>query len=150
MLTPPTTEELTAASGAVDTYSAYATQALYEATLLLQLSTGITEWPADELDLAMAKLAVCKMADLNYLEQLNRELSAQGKQSESFPEYSYTLAAKNVHAGTETGIVWWDMAVKRLTVQDKSRVSYGGRHVYRMERLPTRHRHGSITWESLH
>jgi hypothetical protein len=45
-------------------------EALEQATNLLELNTGISEWPTDTLQLKIAKRGVCQLAD--YLHEANK------------------------------------------------------------------------------
>lgn len=150
MLTVPALSELATVAGRAEaTFGTYATQAIYESTLLFGLVTGLTEWPTDTDDLALAKMGVLKMADLNYLENSYRERNASGIQSETTADYSYTKAAKAAQDGQATGVFWWDKAVERLSIRQAdvpSRVSHDGYSVFEHDNV----HHRTITVPGQH
>jgi hypothetical protein len=125
MLTAPTLAELVNFVGANESdYTSFATEALEQATNLLELNTGISEWPTDTLQLKIAKRGVCQLAD--YLHEANkyRRVRARPFASETVMDRSYTIA--RAQSGEPTGLLWWDKAVELLTVADSSDISSGG------------------------
>lgn len=96
-------------------YSLYADQALSQALLLFKIGTCLVEFPTLELEADLAKMGILSMADSIVLAQSTQKAAASPFSSESIGSYSYSKAAKAVSKGEETGIMWFDLAVKKLT-----------------------------------
>lgn len=115
MLATPTVAELATFSGRPsNTFTAYAVEALDQATLLFYLATELDDYPLNPGLAKLAKNGILDMADSIYLGQPYRESSASPYQSETIGTYSYSKAAKAVKKGDSTGIIWFDLAVNKL------------------------------------
>ena len=128
MLPVPTLEYLSNFSGrAVESYPAFAEQALAQATLLFSTVTRLQEFPADEDKAQLAINAILEMADRMVLEQPHKQTLASPFQSESIGSYSYAKSSTAIkaHTGQQTGLFWWDLAVDELTAEGSSVVSSG-------------------------
>ena len=70
MLSAPSTADLADFTGTdVSEYSAFAGQALAQATLLFELASGLTEYLTDAAQYALAINGICEMADKIYSSQ---------------------------------------------------------------------------------
>lgn len=136
MLTPPTLSELASFTGQTEaSFTSFATQALSQSTLLFQSVTGILDWPADEVDNAIAKNGVLEFADFIYNRNPYRGALAKPFSSETIGSYSYTI--NQAKSGQATGFIFWDEAVKRCTSEEAADVSYGGISVFENQGLFT-------------
>ena len=124
MLTPPTTTELQTFTGRTG-YSSFVTQALAQSTLLFEVLTGLTEYPADASLLQLAKNGILEFADFAYNSQPYQTQKANPMQSETIGAYSYSKAIQAAKKGIETGIFWFDLAVRKLKTKDASEVGFG-------------------------
>lgn len=114
-LAPPTVAELATFSGREsNSYSDFAVEALSQATLLLFLATGLSEYPADPDLSKLAKYGILDMADKIYFSQPYKEAIASPYQSETIGSYSYSKGIAAVKKGDATGVMWFDMAVNKL------------------------------------
>ena len=114
---PPTVTALANFSGrASASYLPYATTALAQAALLFTLVTGVSETPDDADEAALINNAILEMADDLYLKQPFVAIKAKPFTSESIGSYSYSVGSSAFKAlsGDKTGLLWWDLAVKRL------------------------------------
>lgn len=121
MLAVPSVADLAEFSGrAEDSYSAFASQALVQATLLFSLMTGLTEYPSGDNDQQLAINAILEMADRIYLEQPYQLSKAGPFTSETIGSYSYSKGSAVLRArfGQTTGLLWWDLAMERLATVD--------------------------------
>lgn len=116
-IAPPFVGELATFTGrASSTFGDYAAEALTQATLLLVLATGLTDYPTDTNMAQLAKYGILDMADSIYLSQPYKESISSPFQSESIGSYSYSKMTKSVKRGESTGVTWFDMAVSKLRV----------------------------------
>lgn len=99
-------------------YTDYATQAILQATLLFKIGTCLNALPDDEQSIQLAKMGISAMADSVFLSQQYQGVAASPFSSESIGSYSYSKAAKAVAAGADTGIMWFDLARRQLSVCD--------------------------------
>lgn len=129
MLTPPTLAELAVFSGRpVQTFSAFASEALAQATLMLKIVTKLTDYPDDPDLRQLALNAIMEMADRLLLEQPFAEIISRPFQSETLGSYTYsrsTATASKVQAGLSTGLFWWELAIDELTVAGASLLAHG-------------------------
>lgn len=107
-------------------YTAWASEALAQATLLFVLTTELVVPPDSVADPAKAQLAlnaICQMADDIYLQQPYVPLKAQPFQSQTIGSYSYnrglgafreTPSFLKAQIGHYTGLLWWDLAVREF------------------------------------
>lgn len=103
----------------VVTYTAYAeTSALPQATLLFKIGTCLADFPTDPTQAALAKMAILSMADAIVLVQPYQTVIANPFSSETIGSYSYSKVASAVASGLPTGIAWFDLAIKELSVCD--------------------------------
>lgn len=129
MLPAPTQSDLETFTGRpAATFGTFADQALAQATLMLTLVTGLTALP-DDPDLAqLAKNAIMELADRLLLEQPFQSIKAGPFQTETIGSYSYsrvTPTATKVQQGIKTGLLWWDLAVDKLSVPGSSLLGHG-------------------------
>lgn len=96
----------------------YVDEIISQATDLLQLATGLSEWPSDPLNARLAKRGVLDMADALYLSQAHRKAVISPFQSETIGSYSYSKAARQIAGGFPTGIGWFDLARATLIQTD--------------------------------
>ncbi len=133
MLTAPTLAELAAATGRpAESYTAYATTTLLQATLLFAAHTRLTDWPADPQLAQLARMAVLELADRLYLEQPYQAAKASPYQSESIGSYSYSkgsssssAAAGRTASSLPAGLLWWDLALDGLSADAASGIASG-------------------------
>jgi hypothetical protein len=97
-------------------YTAYADQALLQATLLFKIGTCRAEPPAEGLGWDLMKFAILAMADAIVLSQPHQKVLANPFNSETIGSYSYSKTAGAVAAAQPTGIMWFDMAMKELSL----------------------------------
>lgn len=136
MLTPPSVAELALFTGQAEaSFTSFATQALSQATLLFQSVTGITDWPADEVQLNIAKSGVMEFADFIYNRNPYRGAMAKPFSSETIGSYTYTIS--RARAGESIGFIFWDEAIKICTTEESSDISYGGVSVFEQDGLFT-------------
>ncbi len=118
MLTAPNVGDLADFAGTVAAdYSTFATTALEQATLLFEDATGLEEYPDSDRNRQIAYNGICEMAQKIYDAQAYAAVVNGPFQSETIGSYSYSKAAKAVSAGTATGVLWFDLAVFRLSVR---------------------------------
>ena len=113
----PTVEQLADFSGrASNTYTSFAESALLQSALLFTLLTGVTEVPDDADEARLIQYAIVQMADDIYLKQPFAELVVRPMRSETIGSYSYTIdsAAFKAMSGKPTGLMWWDLALRRI------------------------------------
>jgi hypothetical protein len=118
MFPVPSVNDLVVFSGRpVESYSAYAAQALEQATLLFLTVTKLTDLPADPAQAALARNAILELADRLYLEQAYAEDMASPFVSETVGNYSYSKSAtaSKARTGAATGMLWWDIAIGELS-----------------------------------
>lgn len=126
MLPAPSTDDLAAFTGrAVASYSAFADQALAQATLLFSVLTKREEYPTDPAGRQLAFNAIMELADRIYLEQRYSEVKASPFQSETIGSYTYSKAIQSAKNGQHTGLSWWDIAIDELSEVERSLVSSG-------------------------
>lgn len=129
-----TAQDLSDSSGRpVASYGPYAKTALEDALLLFQLGTCLANLPDNELHQKLAQRAILAMADQIYLEQQYAKAKASPFSSESIGSYSYTKKSqKKVENGEETGVTWFDIAIRTLSVCDTVGGAYmsGGINVF--------------------
>jgi hypothetical protein len=116
MLTPPTVAELATFTGrAISTFSSFAVEALSQATLLMYLATELASYPTDPELSKLTKYGIMDMADKIYLSQPYQEASASPYQSETIGSYSYSKAVAAVKKGNDTGVMWFDLAISKVS-----------------------------------
>lgn len=114
-LVPPTVADLSTFTGReINSFGNYAQEALTQASLLLFLSTNLSEYPEDPQLAMLARYGIMDMADKIYLSQPYVEAAASPFQSESIGSYSYSKMNQAVKKGNNTGVTWFDLAVSRL------------------------------------
>lgn len=92
-----------------------------QALLLFKLGTCLAS--PDDLTTDQKLLvdyAIMSMADGIHLAQPYQTALASPFNSESIGSYSYSKVVKAVQRGEETGVMWFDMAIKELSVCDDS------------------------------
>jgi len=105
MLPVPTVSYLAQFTGRDEgSFTAFADQALIQATLLFSIVTRREEYPADEDQEALAINAVLEMADRIYITR-----------------------AKD---GQPTGLFWWDLAVDELSLASSSLMSHASVYAF--------------------
>ncbi len=129
MLPVPTVSFLAQFTGRdIATFTAYADEALLQATLLFSIVTQRTEFPDDEDLESLGVRAILEMADRIYLEQPYAGDRATPFASETIGSYSYAKyasAAARARDGIPTGLLWWDIAVDELSLAERSIVASG-------------------------
>lgn len=129
MLTPPTRTDLATFTGRdVTTYTAFADQALAQATLLFATITRLDEYPADPQLAQLARNAIMEMADRIYLMQPYQGQLASPFVSESIGSYSYSKLITQLKSNLPTGLFWWDLAIETLLGEARSLVGSGSVH----------------------
>jgi hypothetical protein len=117
----------------IDSFGPFADTALAQATLLFQVVTSLTEFPTDEIGAQLATNAILEMAYRFILEQPYAITAASPFQSETIGSYSYSKSgtARLALLGKGTGLLWWDLAMDRLTRPGESGVGYGSISAFR-------------------
>lgn len=114
-----TTEDLSGFSGRpVASYTAYANTALSQALLLFKIGTCLAQFPDGGTQAELAKMGILAMADDISLKQEYQQAMASPFSSESIGSYSYSKRAQQVQDGDATGIMWFDLAIKELSMCD--------------------------------
>lgn len=121
MLSVPTVAQLAEFSGRpAESYPAYATAALKQASLLMRLRTCLVSMPADQDSADLLTYGILEMADDLVLKQPHQEIKAKPFSSETIMSYSYSKAAQKAVEGKKTGLMWFDLAVQTLSVCDST------------------------------
>lgn len=105
-------------------FKPYVGQAIREAVRMFKIATCLkTVWPDDPDDAELAEFAVLAMADSLYLSGQYVEQAATPYNAESMGGYSYTRQGTKENSlqtaiakGSETGVRWFDLAVRQLGV----------------------------------
>lgn len=119
MIPVPTVAQLADFSGRPqESYPAYATAALKQATLLMRLRTCLVSMPADADAADLLTYGILELADDLVLKQPHQEVKAKPFSSETIMSYSYSKAAQKAVEGKKTGLMWFDLAVQQLSVCD--------------------------------
>lgn len=119
MLPVPTVTQLAEFSGRPESsYSTFAMSALRQATLLMSRRTCLLAMPADADEAEMLKYGILELADDLVLKQPHQETKAKPFSAETIGSYSYSKAATRAMQGKDTGLMWFDMAVRELSVCD--------------------------------
>lgn len=140
MLPVPTVQNLAEFSGRpVQTYTAYADEALSQSTLMFTVATGLDVWPQDADLNQVALNAVLEMADKLILEQPYQVVKASPFQAETIASYTYSrnaslaratavgaAAAENIGAG----LFWWATAMDLFRQKDVLLTSSGSIKVH--------------------
>lgn len=130
----PTVEQLADFTGREPgSYTAYAESALAQATLLLEIVTGITEMPTDATLSQLAQNAILELADKLTYDQVYSQVIASPFQSETIGSYSYSKGvnfAERAKTGQRLGLLWWDLALERLTGVDTGGAASGSIAVF--------------------
>ncbi len=120
MLPVPSIADLAGFTGReVDTFSSFADSVLQHATLLFELVTRLEAMPEDPAQAALATNAILEMAGKLYSEAVYAEYVNNPFQSETIGSYSYSMkspTALRAQSGGDTGLLWWDLAIDRLSV----------------------------------
>ena len=106
--------------------------AIVQATLLFKIATCRSYFPEDANDAELATMAISAYADHIYLRLPFAKAEASPFSSESLGSYSYSKSASAAAKGDKTGIMWFDLAVDRLSQCDvESGIpSFGGIEVF--------------------
>jgi len=94
--------------------------AITQATLLFKIATCRSDFPDNEQDAELATMAIAAYADHIYLRLPFAKAEASPFSSESLGSYSYSKSASAAAKGDKTGIMWFDLAVDRLSQCDIS------------------------------
>lgn len=93
--------------------------ALPQALLLFKLGTCLASPDGlSATDLQLVDFAILSMADAVGLASKYASVAASPFSSETIGSYSYSKAARAVMRGEDTGVMWFDTAIKRLSVCD--------------------------------
>lgn len=128
MLPVPSLADLALFTGRAEgSFSAFAPQALLQATLLFSVTTGLEVLPDDSDLVLLADYAIMEMADRFLGEQPYLAVRNSPFQSETIGSYSYsrTTLSKTVLAGLKSGLYWWDLAVEMLEQAGQSVTAHG-------------------------
>ena len=96
------------------------TSAIPQALLLFKIGTCLAspdDLTADQQQ--MLDFAVLAMADAIHLAQPYQTALASPFNSESIGSYSYSKVARAIQKGDETGVMWFDLAIDKLSVCDQ-------------------------------
>ena len=101
----------------------YSAQSLQQALLLFKIGTCLAAPDAlDQMHLDMVDMAILSMADAIVLEQEFQKAKVSPFNSEHIGSYSYSKVARSMRATPkatlDTGIMWFDLAVHKLSVCD--------------------------------
>lgn len=117
MLPVPTIPDLADYSGRPQaSYPAFAASALKQATFLMSIRTCLVSMPVNPDDAQLITYGILELADDIVLKQPYQEINAKPFSSETIMSYSYSKAAQKARKGEETGLMWFDLAVQRLSV----------------------------------
>ena len=95
--------------------------AIPQALLLFKLGTCIVDPEALAPDAQqLVDFAILSMADSIHLSAPYQAATASPFNSESIGSYSYSKTARAVQAGEDTGVMWFDLAVRQLSVCEES------------------------------
>jgi len=102
--------------------------AIPQAVLLFKIGTCIVDPAALSADdQQLVDFAIISMADAIHLTAPYQKALASPFNSETIGSYSYSKTAKAVQKGQETGVMWFDMAIQRLSQCDEvSGIFLGG------------------------
>jgi hypothetical protein len=109
-------------------YKRFVVESLLQAGDLFELATGLTELPAEGLNLRLANRGVLSMAEALYEGQDSRDLRFSPFRTETIGTYSYSLAQNAVLQGIPTGVAWFDLAVSQL--RSEPAIESNSIHVY--------------------
>jgi hypothetical protein len=133
----PTVAQLASFTGReVESYTAYASAALAQATLLLELVTGLNDLPDDENLSKLAVNAILEMADRLTYDQVYQQVNASPFQAETIGSYSYSKGshfAERARSGQKLGLMWWDLALEMLSGADRANTASGSITVFEPE-----------------
>lgn len=137
MLPVPTIAQLSEFSGRPEgSYAAFALSGIRQATLLMSLRTCLTSMPYEEDMAQLILYGILELADDIILKQPHRETNAKPYSSETIMSYSYSKAAQKAYEGKKTGLMWFDLAVQKLSVcGDDSDVASGSVSMFEKEGL---------------
>lgn len=99
-------------------YQSHTTQALSQAVLLFKIGTCLSDLPEDATMQQLASMGILAMADAIVLSQPYQKAAASPFSSESIGSYSYSKAAGAVSRGEKTGVMWFDLAIDKMSVCD--------------------------------
>lgn len=129
MLPVPTRAELVTFTGRpASSFTAFADEALAQATLMFTFVTHLSEMPDDPDKAQLARYAILEMADRILLEQPWATYKNNPFQSETIGSWSYsksTATVRMVQQGMRTGLFWWDLAVDELKEPGTSVAGHG-------------------------
>lgn len=109
------------------------TSAIPQALLLFKLATCIADPDALTAEgKQLVDFAILAMADELQLAAKNRLVASSPFTSETLGSYSYSKAAQAIQRGEETGVMWFDTAVRQLSLCDSTDGSFdrGGIEVF--------------------
>src|SRR3954462_13829194 len=93
----------------VASFSAFADEALSQASLMFSIVTGLQAYPDDQDLEQLARNAIMELADRLLLEQPYAELVPRPFQSETIGSYNYgrsTATTAKIQNGQKTGLFW--------------------------------------------
>ena len=96
-------------------YGGYADTAIAQSTLLFKIGTCLADFPQELTEASLAKMGILAMADAVFLNQPYQQQLASPFSTEHIGSYSYSKAVKAVTVGLDTGIMWFDLAISRLS-----------------------------------
>jgi len=98
----------------VASFTAYATEALEQATLFFKKATCLAGFPDAPDDALLASKAILQLADYFVLSQPFQAVLASPFSSESIGSYSYSKMVSSINRREQTNLLWFDMAVEDL------------------------------------
>lgn len=121
----------------LQSYPAYADQALIQAVVVFMMVTQVYTWPTDYLNQQIATLGILQYADVLVLEQPFQQVAHNPFQSQTIGSTSYSKptqymrgnAAANALKGESTGIPFFDFAIQKLAL----RTEFGGIYGFALE-----------------
>jgi hypothetical protein len=149
MAFPPLTKtDLSQFSGRPETsFKPYVDEALRQAVLLFRIATHRTDFPVEQDGADLARNAILDMADWIYLQQAHRKVAASPFTSESIGSYSYSKQVQAVRRGDDTGVMWFDLAVRELAIESEDdRVVSGSIGVFERDLAMARELDGNKSW----
>jgi hypothetical protein len=112
-------------------FGPFVPSAAMQALLLFKIATGLDSMPDGETNEELANMGLLAMTDKLYLANQYRESQASPFSSESIGSYSYSKAARQAAAGEDTGVMWFDLAVSKLSRSvDDGLQMHGGIEVF--------------------
>lgn len=115
-----TAADVAAATGRdEESIGSYIDEALVQATLLFKIGTCLSQFPDATMDAQIARYGILFMADAIEAVQPYQKVLRNPFSAETIGSYSYAKLSTAVSAGLPTGVDWFDIATRRLSVCDQ-------------------------------